>query len=332
MSLRIIGASVSFISAVAGCYGPSLLRRMMPPRKDSLCCSNRERCLGETGCLALEESFLVQLSAAFAGGVCLTVGVNAIIETVASGPENATVLGLVVTLTVILLIGLEAVSDAAREAFAKKANATEDWSHPYLYQQDFPNDYCHAAQVVSLTNPVCFPEAQTKPLLSRADSTEAHMHFHQHSNDANSVKEMVVALFLFTLFSVHSLLEGFGIGSALQLCVQRQLVFGVVCHKFLGAFALGHSLQLGRFTTRSFLVFVMIFASMTPLGILVGWQLEGRSTLSSCLTAAAGGSFIFVSLHELLFKVLEGPNTFGSRLLLMSMACLGVILIWMTES
>ena len=78
----------------------------------------------------------MQLSAAFAGGVCLTVGVNAIIETVASGPENATVLGLVVTLTVILLIGLEAVSDAAREAFAKKANAEEDWSHPYSYQQE----------------------------------------------------------------------------------------------------------------------------------------------------------------------------------------------------
>ena len=126
------------------------------------------------------------------------------------------------------------------------------------------------------------------------------------------------AMVLLLALSFHSVLEGLAQGSARTLETGSIILFAIITHKGLAALALGTTFLDARLSYRTIAILGLLFALATPFGILIGVFLGTAfgGLLAACLVAAAGGSFTFVALLEVLPRELSarGPPTIASKL------------------
>ncbi|CEL93966.1 unnamed protein product [Vitrella brassicaformis CCMP3155] len=118
------------------------------------------------------------------------------------------------------------------------------------------------------------------------------------------------ALVLFVAISVHSFIEGMGLGSATVSVASVGIA--IIAHKSLAGFALGTSLVASGLPIRQFLASVLTFSLMTPLGAALGLTIlyvnQGTATgATACgvLSALAAGTFFYVALYEIIPKCLR---------------------------
>ena len=111
------------------------------------------------------------------------------------------------------------------------------------------------------------------------------------------------AMVLLLALSFHSVLEG---------------LVAILTHTGRAALALGTTFLDARLSYRTIAILGLLFALATPFGILIGVFLGTAfgGLLAACLVAAAGGSFTFVALLEVLPRELSarGPPTIASKL------------------
>mmetsp|Transcript_6400 Transcript_6400/g.9391 ORF Transcript_6400/g.9391 Transcript_6400/m.9391 type:complete len:309 (+) Transcript_6400:75-1001(+) len=136
------------------------------------------------------------------------------------------------------------------------------------------------------------------------DYVDNEEHDHVHIIDA---AKPLASILLTVALSIHSILEGIGIGATDNVSALQSEFVAVVFHKGFTAFALGNQLvSSGYWTDKSkrkyFYISIGTFIGVSLLGIGIGWAI---SYANSGLTAAifvgiTSGSFIFVSALEII--------------------------------
>ena len=129
--------------------------------------------------------------------------------------------------------------------------------------------------------------------------------------DGDQVQHLTVGWSSLLGLAVHAFAEGLGLGAVEDVPELSWPVFtSISAHKLGEAFSLASVFMLAGFGRRGVLLVTLTFALVTPAGLLSGsWLVDHLSEQGvHALTALATGTFLFVSLCDLL------PETFhGSR-------------------
>ncbi len=132
---------------------------------------------------------------------------------------------------------------------------------------------------------------------------------------------MLRAVLLVCALSLHALFEGLSMGMLSSMEVMWQLFVGLCIHKSLVGFSLG--LRLVQSPLRVYVVVLCCaaFASMTLVGGFSGLFImdavgahSSALMVSGCMQAVACGTFLYITLFEILPHEL---NQKGNRLLKM---------------
>jgi zinc transporter 1/2/3 len=136
-----------------------------------------------------------------------------------------------------------------------------------------------------------------------------------------SKKQSSKAMLFFIALSLHSVFDGLSIGAENQRDRFNALLIAIGGHKVLDGFALGVPIFFANWSTRS-AAYALIFAAlMTPLGVGISMiaaavTVGEKSILTRCIILSMSfGSFLFISLIELLPAGLENGNNINSKML-----------------
>lgn len=131
-----------------------------------------------------------------------------------------------------------------------------------------------------------------------------------------------VFIFVFAL-SLHSFLEGLGLASMFSESEVISYIIGLISHKWLEAFALGLSVYQARLNSFMQTCLIFTYASLTPIGILLGMSLvgevgdlyaeSGARQVSKIFSGLSVGSFMYVTFIEMIppeFEVLDHTSKY----------------------
>lgn len=133
-----------------------------------------------------------------------------------------------------------------------------------------------------------FIEQAAANLLQRLNISRAHL----------------IAYWLMLLLSIHSLIEGLAVGFSETVAGLFILTAAIIVHKSSEAFALAISLRKSSLNRVAMVKFVVLFALMTPLGILIGSLLLNNlhgslgETVDALFSAIAAGTFLYIGLID----------------------------------
>ena len=119
---------------------------------------------------------------------------------------------------------------------------------------------------------------------------------------------------------MHAFTAGLGLAAASsQLDVSEPLLYSIVSHKATESFSLTTVFLLAGFRSPKIIALGVLFAFMTPAGLLLGnWAMEGVGPdVMAIMIALAAGTFLYVAIGDLL------PEVFHNRV--DSLARLGLV-------
>lgn len=169
--------------------------------------------------------------------------------------------------------------------------------------------------------------ADVEPMLSTENGKdESHAHYH-----GIVVKNPILALVVFIALSFHSVMEGMGMGASSTPA--WDILFAILAHKSLAAFALALEFVHHNASRKQLLTTVAMFSLMTPTGILFGRLLvdSNHATPAGGICAAlAGGTFLYVALMEIIPQELQDPRFQLEKCtaLLAGYGTMGVLSLW----
>ena len=108
--------------------------------------------------------------------------------------------------------------------------------------------------------------------------------------------------------SVHSIIEGIGVGATDDVQTLESEFIAILVHKCFTAFALGNQqlISSGYWTEKSkrkyFYISIGLFIGVTVLGIGIGWGIASHesSLTEAIFVGITSGSFIFVAALEII--------------------------------
>lgn len=148
---------------------------------------------------------------------------------------------------------------------------------------------------------------------------------------------LTAAYLLLMALSIHSVLAGLALGAQTQTAGFVVVLVAIVAHKSSAAFALGVNLFRAGLTLRRALWLIVVFATMTPIGILLGTAItaaldaRGEQVFEAVFDAIAAGTFLYIaSLDIIREEFVPPPRDRGTKY---AWACLGatimaVVAIW----
>ncbi|KAL7539756.1 hypothetical protein ACHAWF_006497 [Thalassiosira exigua] len=146
-------------------------------------------------------------------------------------------------------------------------------------------------------------DPSTQSLLEAQDEVEEHDHSHVHPDNPFSAVLLTIAL------SIHSIMEGLGIGASQDVNEIRSAFIAVMAHKGFTAFALAQGLVssgywVDRAQRKYFYISVATFVLVGLIGIGIGWASSTgaaeENAASATLIGITSGSFIYVAVLEIL--------------------------------
>jgi len=141
-----------------------------------------------------------------------------------------------------------------------------------------------------------------------------HGHIH-HEHDGHSHQAFPVAILI--SLCLHAFLEGFPLASGHR----NELVFGIAVHHIPAAFALGSLLIGTRLKKQTIIVFIAVFAAMTPLGFLTSKGISAGEIGSIAqyfdkIMAVVIGIFLHISTTILFESGSADHHTFNKKKML----------------
>ncbi|NP_001015957.1 solute carrier family 39 member 1 like [Xenopus tropicalis] len=164
---------------------------------------------------------------------------------------------------------------------------------------------------------------ETTPLLSGGSNSPArqeqpHGHSHSHSGHHNDVEHRrhhfhvdfhahssFRSFILLLSLSLHSIFEGIAIGLQNVQSEVLQIAIAILIHKSIIAVSLSLLLLQSSVQTRWFVLSIVMFALMSPLGIGIGIgvmhnQTDGNRMVQCVLEGLAAGTFVYITFLEIL--------------------------------
>lgn len=117
------------------------------------------------------------------------------------------------------------------------------------------------------------------------------------------------ALLATVMLAIHALLEGAALGLSNQVALFVMILAAILAHKWAASFALAVQINKSKLAAKTGIIYFIIFAVMTPVGIILGNSINQKMTsvplLSPVFTALAAGTFLYLgTLHGLSRAVL----------------------------
>ncbi|XP_043101348.1 zinc transporter ZIP1 [Puntigrus tetrazona] len=162
---------------------------------------------------------------------------------------------------------------------------------------------------------------ETAPLLAPAGNRHAHGHhslndvegsahhvhvdFHAHSSFRSFM--------LFLSLSLHSVFEGLAIGLQTTDAKVLEICIAILVHKSIIVFSLSVKLVQSAVRPLWVVLYVSVFAVMSPLGIGIGIivieaRLEAGAFIQAVLEGLAAGTFVYITFLEILPHELNSPE------------------------
>jgi zinc transporter 1/2/3 len=113
-----------------------------------------------------------------------------------------------------------------------------------------------------------------------------------------------MAILATCMLSIHSLFEGAALGISGSLLTALVLGLAIIAHKWAASFSLALQINKSALSFRAGMACFLIFACMTPLGILLGGWVHAATgsypLLTPIFSALAAGTFLYIgTLHGL---------------------------------
>ncbi|CCQ91111.1 putative Transporter, Zip family [Nitrospina gracilis 3/211] len=127
----------------------------------------------------------------------------------------------------------------------------------------------------------------------------------------------------------HSILDGVAIGAASMLNMSVVILLAVTIHKFPAALALSSILMKGgEFSSRKVLAYMVVFALITPAAaILSTFVLEEFNPYPiGFALGVSAGTFLYISIGDLLPTVHEGDEKKLNNLICLSLGLVAMFL------
>lgn len=148
---------------------------------------------------------------------------------------------------------------------------------------------------------------------------------HGHKCDLTPVVLMIA-------LSVHAIFEGIALGLLPGLSEVINLVISIVIHKFAEGMSIAIAMKKSNMPDKQIMFFLMIFASATPLGTIIGILLSGMAEIVNIIfMSIAGGSFVYVSCSELIVEEFSLPGNRWFKLLAFILGALLIGLLLLLE-
>lgn len=201
-----------------------------------------------------------------------------------------------------------------------------------VFLRDAPVNSSRSSAHVPLYEPEHAVECVDMPADQRHHETDDH---HNHALqfawllDTSALgPKALVPLLLTIVLSVHSFIAGMALGVQESSAAALPTLIAIVAHKWVEAISLGVSVVRVTPDRRILLRVLVIFASMSPLGIFAGWALDALTTghvqavVSAGLTALASGTFVYVALVDVLIEEFSSSTDKRPKL---ACVCLGFV-------
>lgn len=127
---------------------------------------------------------------------------------------------------------------------------------------------------------------------------------HPHAQQKKSSNHPAFAILACFMLSIHSLILGTALGINHNTSIVIMLFLAIITHKWAESFAIAVQLNKSSLSLRWSSILFLIFVSMTPLGIWIGWYfqqgIDNISIINPILIAASAGTFLYLgTLHGL---------------------------------
>ncbi len=125
---------------------------------------------------------------------------------------------------------------------------------------------------------------------------------HHHSSGNNRSTSWI--MILVAVLGIHSLLAGTALGLSISTSTTIMVAIAILAHKWAASFALAVEINKSAITLRTGIKLFILFALMTPLGILFGSYLNflkpEANLWQAIFMSLASGTFLYIgTLHGL---------------------------------
>jgi len=203
------------------------------------------------------------------------------------------------------------------------------------HSQNFHNHTTSHTGEIDLNNVTPGGPDEEKGFKHHEDDGHGH-HSHKHGNGKSEKANTSQAWLFLVALSVHSILDGLGLGTETHSEGFYGLLVAVLAHKLLDGFALGVPIYFANFSFLFSSACLVFCAAMTPLGIGIGmaistvYDTEAAFLAKGIVLSVTLGSFIYISLIELLPSGLCTPGWIKLKLSLafLGWAIMAIIALW----
>uniref|UniRef100_A0A7S3MY37 Zinc transporter ZIP2 n=1 Tax=Strombidium inclinatum TaxID=197538 RepID=A0A7S3MY37_9SPIT len=115
---------------------------------------------------------------------------------------------------------------------------------------------------------------------------------------------------------VHALFEGLSLGLSNKTSSSVIFAVAILLHKGAAGLSLGISMAKTFPGKDAFVTKMMLlFALFTPLGVVLGWLLQGRHQLTEIIfSCLAAGSFLYIACSEVIVEEFSESTRKGQKL------------------
>ena len=201
---------------------------------------------------------------------------------------------------------------------AQRRRSSEEFEHQQQKHQkdhhdESKDDESHLLTVHDVTN-----SNESSPVTRFArcgseDSNASNKSSPQHHHNADHVEKHLhgssfASMILLVALCLHSMIAGLSIGIESSTNAITSIAIGILAHKFFAAFALGSTMVAAEIPRARHMKLGIVFASSTPLGILLGMLAANFFHISDLTKgiaeAVVGGTFLYISIVEIGIKEL----------------------------
>lgn len=156
------------------------------------------------------------------------------------------------------------------------------------------------------------------------------------ANAASKSRYALVPYVLAIVLSIHSLIAGLALGAESDLTVSAALFVAIVVHKGVAAFALGVSLHRDKIERSKSIGIILLFSTMTPLGIGTGAVLgsalseQGAQWFEGVFDALAAGTFLYIAVVDIVESEFAKPVDIRLKfaMVFLGLAVMAVVALW----